>query len=162
MNPIPPIRREIFLRAAPSAVFGCFTDDVARWWPVGSHSVFGDGSRVAFEPEVLVEESATGERSVWAEVVAFEPPRLIQLNWHAGQPPEQATEVVITFSEREGGTLLLLEHRGWERRANGAQIREGYQCGWGIVLGRLAGHVESVAPGLLSVQVRSWQVVARG
>ena len=147
MNRIPPIRREMFLRAPKSAVFGCFTDDIARWWPFASHSVFGDGSRVAFEPGALVEEGPSGERSVWAEVVAFEPPHLIRLNWHAGQPVDQATDVVITFSERDGGTLLALEHSGWERRANGAEMREGYQSGWGIVLGRLAEHVEAGAEG---------------
>lgn len=36
-------------------------------------------------------------------------------------------------------TLVALTHSGWDRRADGASARTGYDSGWEIVLGAFAG-----------------------
>jgi Activator of Hsp90 ATPase homolog 1-like protein len=143
MNALPPIQREIFLPLTPSVAFGRFVDDIAAWWPVATHSVFGQGARVSFEGGLLIEQNRDGQRTTWAEVVALDPPRLVHLNWHAGQPGAEATDVVVTFEDRDGGTLVSLQHRGWERRRDPESARREYDTGWDVVLG---GFQEQFAP----------------
>ena len=135
MKSLPPIRREILVPVTATVAFGRFVDDIGTWWPVATHSVFGADARVRFDAALLIEESPTGRRTTWAEVVDFNPPRLVRLNWHAGQPDAEATEVVVTFEDRDGGTLVSLQHCGWERRRDPASARREYDSGWDVVLG---------------------------
>ena len=44
----------------------------------------------------------------------------------------------MSFSPVDGGTLVTLQHYGWERfEAEAAELREAYDDGWDVVLGRL-------------------------
>ena len=52
------------------------------------------------------------------------------------QKPLTAQEVEVRFSADGGGTLVELEHRGWQKLgARAAEARAGYDEGWTVVLG---------------------------
>ena len=130
------LRREILVAATPHRAFELFTGHVGSWWPLATYSVFGDGT-VAFEGSELVERS--GDRSsVWAEVIGWDPPSSLRLDWHPGSDPSQATDVLVTFLPEEAGTLVTITHQGWERHAQPAAAAEEYGQGWPGVLAGFA------------------------
>jgi uncharacterized protein YndB with AHSA1/START domain len=146
--PSEPVRKSVRVDRPPEEAFRLFTEHIDRWWPVEVHSraaseQYGDGvtvERVVFEPRAggrLYEVTSTGVEGVWAEVVSFEPPARIELAWKPNDRPEPPTEVQILFEADGDGTIVKLEHRGWEKlgaRADGA--REGYDGGWQLPLER--------------------------
>jgi len=132
---IAPVVRRIEVAAPVETAFALFTAHIGRWWPAGGgHSVFGEGALVAFEGDELVERCGD-RRSVWAEVVAWDPPRGLRLTWHPGSGPEQATDVRVEFAPSEAGTTVTLTHSGWERLVEPEGKRADYDTGWAYVLG---------------------------
>ncbi|MGY1811032.1 SRPBCC domain-containing protein [Blastococcus sp. SYSU D00669] len=132
-----PIVRQVTVAAPPERAFALFTERIGEWWPRAGHSVFGERATVAFEGRGLVERA--GDRvSVWAEATLWEPPDALELDWHPGRTAEDATHVRVTFEADGERTLVTLEHSGWERRADAADVRESYEQGWPVVLGRFA------------------------
>jgi uncharacterized protein YndB with AHSA1/START domain len=72
-------------------------------------------------------------------VLAFEPPHRLLLSWHLtpeytfDPDPANALEVEVTFTAADGGTLVELEHRGFEKYGEtGAKMRESVSSpgGW--------------------------------
>lgn len=124
------IRKEVLVDFDPAAAFELFTDGIARWWPVRTHSYGGDEvTNVVLEPRAggrLYEVTDAGERD-WGHVRAWEPPRRLLLEWAITDP---ATEVEVTFAPEGPGTRVVLEHRGWED----AEARHNYAGGWDVVL----------------------------
>jgi uncharacterized protein YndB with AHSA1/START domain/uncharacterized protein YciI len=151
-----PIRREVVVAAPPATAFALFTAHVGSWWPLANHSVFGAGGTVAFEGNELVERLGT-QRSVWAEVTAFDPPHSLALSWHAGHDASRATELTVRFTGTpdDGATLVSLEHRGWHRLADPDGARTEYDQGWPVVLEVFGHHLEPAAP----EQPRDWYVL---
>jgi uncharacterized protein YndB with AHSA1/START domain len=143
-----PVRKSVRVQIAVEQAFRLFTEHIDRWWPVEVHSraageQYGDGvkvERVVFEPRAggrLYEVTSEGVEGVWAEVVAFEPPARIVLAWKPNDRPEPPTEVEIHFEPDGDGTIVRLEHRGWERLgARAAEARDGYDGGWRLPLER--------------------------
>ena len=86
----------------------------------------------------LVERSKSGEESIWAEVLAWEPPTRIAFTWHPGYPEgDPVTEVEVRFRAQDGCTIVELEHMGWERLGERAEeTRANYADGWEDVLGQ--------------------------
>jgi uncharacterized protein YciI/uncharacterized protein YndB with AHSA1/START domain len=136
MTDLTPIRREVLVEAGPDVAFRVFTEGIGRWWPLAELSVHGAGSSVSFESGELVERSPSGERAVWGTVTAWEPGRLVAFTWHPGRDPECASAVKVTFREQQPGTLVILEHTGWEHFTDPAVAREEYGNGWPMVLRR--------------------------
>ncbi len=132
--PLPPIRREVIVAADPDRAFAGFTDEMSAWWPLARLSVLGPASLVGFEDGRLVESTADGREAVWGEVLEWEPGRRLRLHWHPSLEPRLGTEVTVTFSPTEGGTLVTLEHAGWEILADPEGTRTGYGEGWPPVL----------------------------
>jgi uncharacterized protein YciI len=141
MTSLPPIRREVLVKAEPDKAFEVFTARIGDWWPLGTHSVHGEGGSVAFEDGVLVERSAAGERSVWGTVTRWEPPSAVSFTWHPGNPGSRATDVTVSFTAAGEQTLVTLEHRGWEVYEDPAAAREEYNTGWPFVLRCLANEI---------------------
>jgi uncharacterized protein YndB with AHSA1/START domain len=57
------------------------------------------------------------------------------LAWNIRNAEAEPTEVEIRFLPEGGGTRVELEHRGWERLAEGgAEKRANYDSGWEFVL----------------------------
>ena len=131
------IRKSLLVKAPVEHAFRVFTERIATWWPVATHSLGGEGADVVLEQHAggrLYERAQGGEEHDWAEVVVWEPPRRVVLAWHVN-PRSPSTEVEVTFTAESGGTRLELEHRGWERYGEGAREAFGdYETGWDVVL----------------------------
>jgi uncharacterized protein YndB with AHSA1/START domain len=134
-----PVVRAVTVRRTPEDTFRLFTAGIGAWWPMATHSVFGATARVDVEGSEVVETSAEGERSVWAEIVESSPPRLLVLSWHPGTDPTKPTRVEVTFAPDGEGTRVELTHTGWEAMGDRAEAaRRSYDEGWQSVLGRFA------------------------
>jgi uncharacterized protein YndB with AHSA1/START domain len=136
-------RRSITVQAPPERAFEVFTTGFSRWWPIETHHI-GE----AMATEVVMETRAGGrwfERDAdggecdWGYVTAFEPPHRVVLAWHLNSEwafdpdPAKATEVEVTFTATDGGTLVELEHRGFEKHGEaGMKMRDAVSApgGW--------------------------------
>jgi len=131
------VRKTVTVDCSVEEAFRIFTEDVASWWPTGSHSIHGEKvTDVVFEPREggeVYELSEDGEKGRWATVVAFEPPARIVLSWEVN-PKLTGTEVEVRFAQEGAGTRVELEHRGWDKAF--ADERAGYDTGWDFVLGK--------------------------
>jgi uncharacterized protein YndB with AHSA1/START domain len=60
------------------------------------------------------------------------------MTWHPGRTTEEMpTEIEVTFVADGDGTLVVLEHGGWEKIADkkiSAERRANYDAGWIEVL----------------------------
>jgi uncharacterized protein YndB with AHSA1/START domain len=154
MNPIEPIRASISVKAEPGKAFELFTDGIGTWWPFERYSRAVDEfegedvkvERVEFQPAVgghLLEHVSNGEVFPWAEILVWEPPTRLVLAWKPNATDNPPTEVEVRFSPDGVGTLVELEHRGWERLGELAeQARAGYGAGWVYNLERFEEAVE--------------------
>jgi uncharacterized protein YndB with AHSA1/START domain len=143
---VPPLRREVLVDAGRDLAFAVFTDRIGAWWPLGDHSVHGEGASVRFvDPGVgarIVESKAGAEDAVWGTVTRWEPPELVAFTWHPGMGPHSASQVSVTFEETDGKTLVTLEHTGWESFGErAAEARANYEGGWAVVLGAYAARI---------------------
>ena len=69
-------------------------------------------------------------------MLAWEPPGRLVLAWNILNADAEPTEVEMRFVPEGDGTRVELEHRGWERLAEGgAEKRANYDTGWDFVLG---------------------------
>lgn len=136
---IQPVRTTVTVNRARQDAFRIFTDEIASWWPLGSHSVGGERAAAAvFEAHAggrVFERTVDGREHEWGRVLVYEPPHRLVFSWHPGRPAHEATEVELTFHERDGRTEVHLEHRGWERLGDrGPSVRDQYDAGWPVVL----------------------------
>jgi uncharacterized protein YndB with AHSA1/START domain len=148
--PTDPVRKSVRVACDVEKAFRVFVEDIDRWWPVERLSRTADEQyapgvtleRVVFEPRAggrVYEVTSEGDHGSWAEVVSFEPPRRLVLAWKPNDRDEPPTEVDIRFEPDGDGTLVLLEHRGWERLGERAvEARQGHAEGWDLPLGRFA------------------------
>lgn len=144
MTAVPPVRREVLVPATPEIAFAVFTDEIGGWWPIGSHSVFHDGT-VALADGRIIEYSADGRESVWGTVLDWAPPARLSFTWHPGRPASGAGRVTVTFTAAGDQTLVVLLHEGWEGYADPDAARQEYDTGWPRVLAAYASGV--VTPG---------------
>lgn len=129
----------IEIAAPPEHVFEHFVraDLLVRW--------MGDYALLDAEPGggFAVDINGVIIRGHYARV---ERPRLIEIAWgEAGNPlmPPGSTHLVVRLSEREGGTLLELEHRGLVE-AEAAK----HAIGWPHFLARLGALAAGRDPGV--------------
>jgi len=134
------VRKTVTVDCAVEEAFRIFTADALSWWPVESHSIHQQVEEIVFEPHVggeVYELSAAGERGHWATVLEWDPPHRLVLAWNILNAEAEPTEVEVRFLSAEDGTRVELEHRGWERLAEGGmEKRANYDTGWDFVLGR--------------------------
>lgn len=137
MTEVGPITKSIVVPRSPDEAFRLFTEGIASWWPLRTHSITDPEPETAvFEPGVggrLYERTKAGEELLWGTVTVWEPPERLGYTWHPGRGEETAQEVEIRFVREGDGTRLELEHRGWERAP---EKRAGYDEGWDKVLTR--------------------------
>jgi len=136
------VRSSVTVPLSPADAFRLFTDEMATWWPLASHSVYQEAATgVVIEPRVggrVYETTDDGRTSEWGIITAWQPGNRFAMSWHPGNEPGQATQVDIHFvAAAEGGTTVDLVHSGWEvRGADAPGIAAGYTDGWKFVLGR--------------------------
>jgi uncharacterized protein YndB with AHSA1/START domain len=143
-----PVIASVLVAASPERSFELFTAELGAWWPFETHSIAADeelavkavGARIeAGIGGRVIETWSDGREVGWGSVLAWEPPRRLVLAWNPSRTRTVSTEVEITFSASSGGTIVRLEHRGWERLgARASAARGGYETGWPVVLGRFA------------------------
>ena len=134
------VRKEVFVPGTPDRAFRIFTEGVGTWWPLLTHSV-GAESAVSVTMDCrhggrIVERVADGTEHVWGTIAIWDPPDRVGFTWHPGRPGDNPTQVEVTFAADGDGTRVVLEHRGWERWADGARYRANYETGWNPVLAR--------------------------
>jgi Activator of Hsp90 ATPase homolog 1-like protein len=131
------INKTIRVDASPETAFDTFTRQMGSWWPAASHSIFEEQvAEIVFDERTggrVYERSTTGEEADWADVLAWEPHSRFVLRWRVN-PERGPTEVEVRFEGDDGGTLVHLEHRGWDEIGD-AEGRAGYDPGWDFVLG---------------------------
>jgi uncharacterized protein YndB with AHSA1/START domain len=140
------VRRSITVNAAPERAFEVFTAGLSTWWPLESHHIGkADAAEAVIEPRAggrWFERGVDGSECDWGFVTAWEPPHRLLLAWHLtpeyefDPDPAHATEVEIRFTPTDGGTLVELEHRGFEKYGDAEKIREivSQKGGWGDLL----------------------------
>ena len=135
------IHKSTVVAAPPEKAFEVFTEGMATWWPIETHSVQamdkdgGAPQALVFETGAggrVFERMANGEEAHWANVTAWEPPHRLVLEWKLAIAP---TEVEVRFTPENGGTRVDLEHRGFEALGKDAEeSHASYSNGWPPVL----------------------------
>jgi uncharacterized protein YndB with AHSA1/START domain len=155
--PVEPVRKSVRVPLPIDAAFRLFVDDIDRWWPDevhsrAAHGQYGDGvtvRRVVFEPRVggrVYEITSDGVEGSWADVTTFEPPSGFVLAWKPNDRAEPPTEVEVRFEADGDGTIVRLQHRGWDALgARALEARTGYSDGWRIPLDRFAAAAAAAA-----------------
>ena len=139
---VAPIAKTITVGRPVAEAFRVFTEEIATWWPLDTHSRSPERAVTAvIEPRAggrIYERTREGEELDWGEVLVWEPPHRLVHSWHLGRP--DATEVEVRFVPDEAGTRVELEHRGWEALgAEATKSRANYDSGWDYVLGERYG-----------------------
>ena len=126
---------------APEAAFELFTRGLARWWPLATHSI-GEAAALDCRMEEraggqIVELDQDGSRHVWGTIRDWQPPARLFFTWHPGRTPDTAQTIEVRFAAADdGGTMVTLEHDGWDDYGAGAvDMRDRYDSGWNFVLG---------------------------
>lgn len=139
---IEPVRKQRRVALGRDRTFELFTESMAIWWPLETHSCGGaDAVDVRFEGRIggrVVEVTTDGTEHEWADVIAWDPPHRFVLAWHPSPEPIAATIVDVRFAEiDDGGTQIDLVHSAWEELGDelGRSTRAGYETGWDHVLG---------------------------
>lgn len=133
-----PVRKEVWVAVPVDDAFRRFTEEIAMWWPMATHSLGGEACvDVRFEDGRLVEADRDGTVRPWGDILAWEPPRRVSFTWQLHRSREQAGTVEVTFQPDGAGTRVRLVHSGWDRLGEeGPEVRAEYDQGWTGVLGR--------------------------
>ena len=117
----------------PDAAFRLFTDDVDTWWQRGPRYRFrlGEEGVMRFEPGVggrflEVFDQTAGDVYEVGRVLVWEPGDRLVFEFRPRDfGPGDATEVDVRFQRTPQGTLITLEHRGWDGIAPDHPVRHG-------------------------------------
>ena len=112
-----PLVVEFEVDASRRHAFETWTARCGLWWPK-SHTISGDPAAITFQPRPggrIFERAADGAEHEWGEVLDWEPPGRLRYLWHLFFDRTEATEVEISFTERDGKTVVRIEQRGWDR-----------------------------------------------
>jgi uncharacterized protein YndB with AHSA1/START domain len=128
------VRQSVFVELPADEAFRLFTDGIGEWWPLDEgFSYGGDRAKEIFlEPRVggrFYERIVDGDELQVGTVVACTPPERIVFTWRGHWQAE--TEVEVSFSPRAEGTIVEVEHRGFDRLgADGAAAARRWAGGW--------------------------------
>ena len=144
---VEPIVKTRSLALTPDEAFELFTEKIAEWWPLATHSVGEDEAvSVRIEARVggrILETTSAGDEHEWGTITEWEKGRRLEFTWHPGRGEEEQTYVEVRFRETGGGSELMLIHTGWETRGANAHVaRTGYVTGWDVVLAEYEKAVE--------------------
>ena len=138
------VTKRITVRCAIDRAFTVFTDGIDAWWPKPSHSVSKDDCvAVAIEPGIggrVYEQVRDGTTSEWGRITAWEPPNRLAFTWHPGRDASTAGDVEVRFTATDEGTVVTLEHTGFEKLGADAEaVCRNYDTGWAYVFGQCYG-----------------------
>lgn len=148
----PAARADVTVPVSPDDAFALFTEDIGLWWRRDTR-YWNDrerGMSIRLEPGlggrfIEVYDLQSGSGLEVGRVTAWEPGRRLGLTWtQADWPQDASTELEITFEPvGDGGTVVRLEHSGFERVPGAVDFIAGYDAGWKEVLGWFAEHAGS-------------------
>lgn len=122
------ISKTIFLKAPAAHVWRFLTekDKLALWFHEGEADLETDGLYAVITNSLGKE----GTRLCWGRVIKFEPPhRLVHTFTHAGLSGVETT-CEWELIDVDGGTILRLEHRGFEGLADAFNEGADHDKGW--------------------------------
>jgi hypothetical protein len=122
---IPPLTLEFEVAASPEHAFTTWVERPTLWWPSG-HSMSGSPEAIVFEPRVggrIYERDAQGTEVAWGEVLVWAPPLRIEYLWHLFFARAEATQVAVTFTAVEHGTVVRLVQTGWDALGESGALR---------------------------------------
>ena len=120
-----------FVQVDPRDAFEVFTQEIDAWWRRGPRYRFGGGEgMLRFEGGAggRLVEVLPGEHQEFeiGRVLSWEPGARLAFEWRARNfAPGEITHVEVTFEPVEGGTRVVLEHRGWDEIAAKHPVRHG-------------------------------------
>lgn len=134
------IRKTLLLAVPPPKAFALFTLRISEWWPPERRHTGDPSSRIVLDAAgPFYEVSTHGQRVELGQVLAFEPPERLLLDWYPGTDREHPTRVEITFSSEGDGTRIRLEHGPTAASQALFPLRAPrYETSWGLVLESLA------------------------
>src|SRR5215467_2351406 len=125
-----PIRKEIFIEAAPEEVFSYLTENkkYLLWMGVAVELDPRPGGVFKVDPN--------GRDVIFGEFVEVIPPRRVVFTWGWNKPdhsmPAGSSRVEIDLLPHNNGTLVRLQHFGVSR-----SLRDSHEGGWVHYLNRL-------------------------
>lgn len=121
------VRVTTFVDVDPADAFDVFTRETDLWWRHGKKFRTGPGT-IVFEGAAggrLVEITAAGAREI-GTITIWEPGARLVFDWRgANFGPHERTEVEVRFIGKNGGTEVVLEHRGWSTLPADHPVRHG-------------------------------------
>lgn len=142
-----PIRRKWltvkirFLPIPREQVFAAWLDPAsqAQWMLPGNvtAATIESDPRVGGKFRIVMEHGGDGAEH-WGEYLTIEPPSLLSFTWISANTNLLTTTVTIDFLKAEGGTELILTHRGLPP----AKVTA-HETGWGDIVRKAA---EILAP----------------
>jgi len=141
--PLDIIEKTIVVPLSPKDAFETFTKDLARWWPLQSHSLSAGEKRLPKDVKIeekkggqIIETLPDGSTAAWARITEFEPGAHLALDWHVGRDEADATQVSLRFLPHPEGCEVRLTHGGWDALgAEATTTQASYTTGWDAVLG---------------------------
>jgi hypothetical protein len=127
--------------------FAMWTSRIGTWWP-SDHTVSGDPELSVFlEGGVggrIYERTAKGVEHDWGVVTVWDPPTRLGYLWRLGREQPDATEVEVRFVAQDAATTRVeIEHRGWERLGDVADVwRDRNRVGWETLLPHFSAAIE--------------------
>ena len=139
---IQPIHKSLVVPLPKDRAFRLFTESLADWWPVESHSISAGQKKrpqkLTIEPRLngqIIETLEDGSTTIWGHFSAWAPPDSLILEWYVGRTCDLATQVSVDFQTRGNETVLTLVHDGFEVLGGaGSDMLNRYQSGWDPVL----------------------------
>ncbi|MGH9185736.1 MAG: SRPBCC domain-containing protein [Acidimicrobiales bacterium] len=118
MSALATVRLAIRVTVDPQEAFRVFTEEIDAWYRRGPHSFLHSKRAIGIRVEpgvggrlVEVHDAETGEGVEMGRIRVWEPGRRLLFVERRG------SEVDIRFDPADGGTRVVLEHRGLERLA---------------------------------------------
>ncbi|MFJ6077326.1 hypothetical protein ACIQC0_03340 [Pseudarthrobacter sp. NPDC092419] len=133
-----PVVNTLVIPGTVAHAFAGFTDHTHLWWPLQDHGVYGQGSYVEFEENLILETADDGRTSIWGTIDEWNPPFSFHATWHPGSTALWSTELLVAFRPVEDGTEVRIFHNGWEGAENPAATRAHYAEAWPGILARYA------------------------
>tara|TARA_R110002096_G_scaffold263240_4_gene456700 strand:- start:3441 stop:3863 length:423 start_codon:yes stop_codon:yes gene_type:complete len=130
------ITKTIFLKAPASHVWKFLTESnrLAEWFHRGGADLAANGEYSLLTNSLGKE----GTKMCWGKVVEFDPPHRLAHTFTHGHLNGVETLCVWSLQDAPGGTVLTLEHTGWEKVGDGAfAMAANHDVGWDEHFGRL-------------------------
>lgn len=113
-----PIVVEFEVACSPEHAFKMWAESAGVWWP-RSHTMSQEpGLEVTFEPWVggrIFEQTSDGSEHDWGEIDVWDPPNRVEYKWHLFFDRSEATDINVTFTATDVGTMVRLRQTGFGR-----------------------------------------------